>query len=212
MNQINELVQRYIDATHNKMETMLCLGAQKYNSIGREVIQKYTAAFAVNFTDWMGKTSPWVRHELARYALVDNLRCEQMEDHASMLYRFAEACGAFPGALAMRRMAAETAEIRYGFCSPERAGLYGLGLLTILETASIDFIPVLKDIAIDLGCTGADLRYVEIHGEADKRHSDQFAHALEAELSMSPLEEAELRIRILDPVWTRTMTLLGEIF
>lgn len=50
----------------------------------RTIIARYTAAVAVNFTDWIGKTIPWARHETARHALVDNLRCESVHDHVKM--------------------------------------------------------------------------------------------------------------------------------
>src|SRR4051812_15565460 len=63
----------------------------------RIVIARYTAAIAVNFTDWIGKTIPWVRHEVAYSSLVDNLRCEAGHDHVGMLLRFAELSKALPG-------------------------------------------------------------------------------------------------------------------
>src|SRR6185503_914166 len=62
----------------------------------RFIIARYTAAIAVNFTDWMGKTCPWARHELAQHALKDNLRCEQADNHAGMLLNFAAQANAMP--------------------------------------------------------------------------------------------------------------------
>ena len=62
----------------------------------RDVLARYTAATAVNFTDWVGKTIPWVRHELSRQVLIDNLRCETVDDHVGMLLNFATLSGAMP--------------------------------------------------------------------------------------------------------------------
>ena len=151
------------------------------------LISKYTAAFAINFTDWMGKTLPWVRHELARYALTDNLRCEATEDHVGMLIEFAKDCEAFPDTGNYLDTAHAVSMVRDLLKDPRTAGLAGLTMMTLLEHTSAKFIPVLERMATLCGST--NLRYTQVHGEADKKHSEAFTNALAAEWGMGYTEE-----------------------
>ncbi len=145
----------------------------------RGVISLYTAAFAVNFTDWLGKTYPWVRHERSRFALADNIRCESVEDHVGMLLNFARSCRVTPGFGALDP---QLRDIRMLFVNPVDAGLKGLALCTILECTSTVFIPDLERRAQELGCT--DFTYTRVHGEADAEHSRAFVEALSSEITM----------------------------
>ena len=148
------------------------------------LIANYTAAIAINFTDWMGKTLPWVRHELSRFVIIDNLRCETVEDHATMLEKFAEHCNATPTAMSYSHVNYGVRTVRGLFYTPYWAGLSGIALLALLENTSMDFIPVLKQVAGELRCPFEHQKYIRIHGEADITHSEQFLKALEAEASM----------------------------
>lgn len=146
------------------------------------VIARYTAAMAVNFTDWIGKTIPWIRHEIAYCALVDNLRCEAGQDHVGMLLRFATFSESMPTRENYAYIHDEVANIRKLFAEPATAGLSGVALCATLEVTSEVFIPDLADRAVDLGC--ADLTYTNVHGEADAEHGRALLKAVEAEATM----------------------------
>lgn len=146
------------------------------------VIARYTAAVAVNFTDWIGKTIPWARHETAYHVLVDNLRCESVQDHVKMLLDFAALSNAMPDCRDYDATKYEVANIRKLFADPTAAGLSGVALCAVLENTSEIFIPDLAKRAKELGC--ADFTYTDMHGEADVEHSDAFLKATEAEETM----------------------------
>ena len=146
------------------------------------VISRYTAAIAVNFTDWMGKTLPWARHPYAQFVLKDNLCCEATEDHVGMLHKFAHDCGALPRYQHHQWTHVEVTHIRRLLADPVSAGLAGVALCAILETASESFIPDLAERAAECGCR--DLTYTNTHGAADIEHSRAFLKALELESRM----------------------------
>ena len=148
----------------------------------RTIIARYTAAVAVNFTDWIGKTIPWARHETARHALVDNLRCEAVHDHVRMLLNFAALSKAMPDREDYAHTYDEVTDIRKLFAEPTTAGLSGVALCAVLENTSEIFIPDLARRAKECGCT--DFEYTNVHGEADVEHSDAFLRATEAEQTM----------------------------
>src|SRR5688572_17854799 len=83
IDQSKELVKEIIDHKKEKIDS-------------RTVISRYTAAIAVNFTDWMGKTLLWASHEKSKYVLPDNLHYESKEDHVGMLLDFARQSNALP--------------------------------------------------------------------------------------------------------------------
>ena len=172
----------------------------------RFIIARYTAAIAVNFTDWMGKTYPWARHELAQHALKDNLRCEQMQDHVGMLLNFAAQANASPSEEHYMHVAVEVGEIRLLMSKVEDAGIVGLTILAILETMSEVFIPVLEKLGEQCGVS--DFEYTRIHGVADVAHSKAFVAALKAEWSMGYTYHEGV---VNNAVWV-TVALLRRIF
>ncbi len=147
-----------------------------------QVIARYTATFAVNFTDWLGRAYPWVRHELSQHALKDNLRCEAEQDHVEMLLAFAHSCGAEPTPFEHSLMRGPLRDVRALFKKSENAGLGGLALCAVLEGTSAIFIPDLAKRGAELGCKS--FAYTDVHGEADIEHADAFTKALEAECGM----------------------------
>lgn len=185
--QVPTLIENFIEMGREGMRERLQRQPYVTTSSNREkrfLIANYTAVMAGNFTDWMGKTLPWVRHEFARFAIIDNLRCEAVEDHATMLEEFANYCGACPGALSYLQVRSGIRAIRALFRNTQLAGLYGVALMALLENTSRDFIPVLGKIAEELQCPPEYQKYISVHGEADIAHSVQFLKALEAEASM----------------------------
>jgi hypothetical protein len=196
-----ELARSKIRAT---LETRQWL--KRTDSAQRDLIAYYTAAIAVNFTDWMGKALPWVRHELAQFVLKDNLRCEAVHDHIGMLYKFAKSAGADIDEAAYSLTILEVERIRELFREPNTAGLAGLALITALENTSIEFIPMLEAVAKNLGVT--DLQYTKVHGEADAEHSNMFVRALKAELTMGYPTPRQ----VVSNAFTAASSLLEQIF
>lgn len=154
--------------------------------IARQVAKLYVATFSVNFTDWMGKAAIFVRHELARYSLADNLRCETLENHIGLLDEFANRGNAVPDTAALYQVHPAVNQVRQDLRKVENNGLYGLALMTFLENTSLDFIPVLEVVAQTIN---TDLAYTSVHGVADVAHSEQFVKALEAEMGAGYTEE-----------------------
>ncbi len=172
------IVRTIIGDSKHEVDSIVC-GSTKDN---HSVIATYTAAVAVNFTDWIGKTLPWARHELARYALTDNLRCEAVQDHVGMLLNFAFYSDATPEAEHYQHVRGAVFEIRQLFADPKTAGLSGVALCAVLENTSEIFIPDLAKRAKECGCK--DFTYTDVHGIADVEHSDAFTKATIAELTM----------------------------
>ncbi len=154
-----------------------------YHGNAQTIIGRYTAAIAVNFTDWIGKSIPWVRHETAYHALVDNLRCEASQDHVGMLLRFASLSDASPDRGAYIHTYDEVAAIRKLFAEPvtarpSLASHFARPLRACRRSSSPDLALRAKQ----CGCT--DFTYTDIHGEADAAHSGAFVNATEAERTM----------------------------
>ncbi|MEK7151495.1 MAG: iron-containing redox enzyme family protein [Patescibacteria group bacterium] len=190
-------VKELINDTRDTVRARLHLldWAKHPDEVLKGIVRRYTAAVAINFTDWMGKTLPWVRHELARYALADNLRCETVENHADMLLDFACYCDATPDDDSYRFTNRQVQEIRRLLSNPLMAGVVGLTVMTLLEAISQEFIPILEKIAIRLGASNSQLQYTQVHGMADVAHADNFTKALKAELTMGYGIEANHDIR-----------------
>lgn len=169
-------------------------------------VQQYTAAFAVNFTDWIGKTLPWVRSPEAKFALLDNLRCEQEEDHVGMLEHFALQCDALPQRSHYVHVYGKISLVRELFRDVTTAGLHGLVVLSVLENTSEIFIPRLEEIGKVLGCR--NLKYTEVHGVADAEHSKLLLKASEAEAQMGYPDQNIFALRGLD----RSIQLIRRIF
>ncbi len=170
------------------------------------MIARYAAAFAVNFTDWMGRTILWVRHEKSRYVLADNLRCESVEDHVGMLLQFAELSGALPARVHFATVRREVSEIRHLFRDPLTAGLSGMVLLTVLEVTSEVFIPDLAERARRCGCT--NFTYTDVHGSADIAHSLAFTEAVKGEATMGYIDAEAIMRKAADAA----VTLMRRIY
>lgn len=174
----------------------------------KRVLGRYAAAIAPNFSPWIALTYPWVNHEKAQYALKDNLRCELVEDHVSMLEDFAYLQShCIVDEIDICHVIDPLRQIRKIFRVPERAGVNGLLLLAVLETASLEFIPVLEECGRRRGVK--DFTYTQKHGEADIAHSQAFVEAFTAEWRVNTrFVEAELQSQVINP----TLKLLRAIF
>lgn len=161
----------------------------------RKIIGGYTGVFAGNFILWLGMTIPWVRHEQARYALTNNLRCEQSEDHVGMLLKFASHAGVKGDPTTAQDI---LGDIRLEFQSIRSAGLFGTALLATLEFTSQEFIPVLEGLGKSLGLseTRGELGYTRSHGPADVQHAKELNDALIAEAGEYEDPEGHIRYAI----------------
>lgn len=206
-------VRALIGERRSMLQERLATLSQRDRSKGEKsaLVARYTAAFAVNFTDWIGKTLPWVRHEKAHYALVDNLRCESVEDHVGMLLNFAKCAGAeIPAYEPARDVSDAVWGMRELFKDPSWSGIAGLTVLALLENLSQDFIPFLEQYAKDLGAT--DLTYTQTHGVADAKHADAFIDALQAELEMHRHLDPTAVTEVVAEAAHRVFSLVNSIF
>lgn len=148
----------------------------------RTVIGRYTAAAAINFTDWISKTLLWVRHPIARYALSENLQVESVDDHVGMLYNFAASCNAWPREQDSRYIYPELVAVRALFADPLTAGLSGATIIALVERGSLSFMLDLAWRGKECGC--GDFTYTDVHSMVDLGHSAEAAEAAEKERGM----------------------------
>ncbi|MBP6858677.1 MAG: iron-containing redox enzyme family protein [Candidatus Pacebacteria bacterium] len=154
---------------------------QLIQTVGAQLIGRYTVAVAGEFQAWLGTAYTFARHEKAQWALKDNLRCEMSQNHSGMLREFAQSCGVTPTIADQQYVAAAVNSMQQNiFANIENVGLGGLTALAVLENASEIFIPILANVATLLG--SKNLTYTDVHGEADKAHSQAFLEALQAEM------------------------------
>ncbi len=143
------------------------------------VIARYAAAISGNFQQWLAIT--FARDVEANSIVLSNLSCEGLEDHRGMLLEFAKSCNAKPRNEDRDHSEHEVQVIFDLFANKATRGLHGVALGAVLENTSKIFIPDLEKRARQCGCT--DFTYIEKHGEADIKHSDEFSRALELEMA-----------------------------
>ena len=160
------------------------------NARHRDVIARYHAVMAVNFTDWMGKTIPWVESSDALVVLKDNIQCEIEEDHIGMLDRFAQYSGAMPDKEDYFFVQECVVKIRNLLKDSTTRGLAGITLCAVLENTSLRFIP---DIAVRAKTLGSnDLGYTDSHGKADIKHAKFMRDAMMYELMVGYKDDKKI--------------------
>jgi hypothetical protein len=159
-----------------------------------KILKKYVAAIEGNFVAWMGAAAICTRSVQGRYAASENLWVEMKDDHAGMLRDFATSARCEPGVEDYQAVSEPVARIRA--LVARLSGLECLVLMAVLENASGVFIPWLESAAKELGST--NLRYTQVHGEADIAHADQFAWAVthEMELYENPEKLVEASVQV----------------
>jgi hypothetical protein len=145
----------------------------------RRVIAVYTA-MASNFIAWLAVAGHFVKSEVAKTALLQNLQCEVGDNHRGMLLDFAEKCDALPDYDDYQYVSGDVGLVWALLRDPEYRGLRGLAVVATLEYLSLTFVPELARRAEECGCT--DHQYPRVHGEADIAHSDILLKALKAEI------------------------------
>jgi hypothetical protein len=172
----------------------------------REVVARYTAAIAPNFTAWMAYSAVFARHERARFALTDNLRVELADDHQGMLIEFKNSCGVAVTERHNRMVATPVSDIFSLFVDTKFAGLSGTAVCAILEATSAVFIRDLEERARKLG--SKNFRYTGVHGAADAAHAELLKQGLFAEANegysvpMKHLEySARMTLSLVNAIW-----------
>lgn len=173
------------------------------NEQAEAIIRCYTAAIEGNFVSWMGAAAITARSVQGHYAASENLWVEMKDNHAGMLRAFAKSAKAEPQTKDYQATSAAVHSVRS--MVGEMSGLKCLTLMAVLENTSTEFIPLLEKFAVQLGAT--ELIYTKVHGEADVKHADQFAWALEHE--MTHYEDAQ---EIVDEAIETATVFLKEIF
>jgi len=148
----------------------------------RRIIRRYTAGVGSNFVNWLAAGTVSCRSLEARYATAENLLIEIRDDHPGMLRDFAKSSAAEPETEDYRYAQAEARHVQDRVS--EMSGVFLIALVGTLENVSLDYIPWLGIISERLG--NDNMRYVDIHGEADIEHARQFHWALEMEAALHP--------------------------
>ncbi len=163
------------------------------NSNGQtsQVIARYTAAFAVNFTDWIGRTLVWVGDDYAWSALNENLKCEVQENHTKLLFDFAELSYSVPKSKDYKAVASTISDIRESLSCSRTGSLFGIALLATLENTSEIFIPDLAKKAEGLGCK--NLKYTDTREVSDFEYRDQLIQALKKESELLKVSEEDIK-------------------
>jgi hypothetical protein len=153
----------------------------------RTVIARYAGGVAGNFVVWLAAAMACCRSVEARYAATENAFIEIKDDHPGMLREFARLSGAAPGTEDLRYAEAAAAIVQADVS--RMSGIFTIALLGTLENISLDYIPWLGLLSKRLG--NGQMRYVDIHGDADIEHAEQFRWALARESALHDSPEAE---------------------
>jgi hypothetical protein len=146
----------------------------------RLAIRRYCAAVTPNFIKWLSAASLSARSQDARYAASENAMVEIRDDHPGMLKALARSSHALPDA--------EDYEAVERYMLPIQSrvalldGLFLIALDGCIEHTSLEFVPWVGRVAHQLGNTSTE--YVDVHGEADIGHAEQFVWALEKEAAL----------------------------
>jgi hypothetical protein len=173
-------------------------------SLARTFIARHTAATEANFQAWLGATAACVRTPLAKQVTRRQLREEMMANHASLLRSFAVAAGAEPSARHYRDVFRPIDALRTVIAKMN--GVRSLIIMTLLEgiyAASV--MPCLASFARDL--KSPDLRYTDVHCEADDLHMRDLVRALIAERRNSGTSDVAMTVTM-----RSALSCIGEIY
>ncbi len=170
------------------------------------ILQRYLLAISGNFTSWMGKTIPWVRHEKARYILTENLRCEIERDHFGLLLGATLGVKQNLSPMDVKDTYLAVRGVHSLFSPVAEAGYVGLHVCWLLEHMSLVFIPDLRARAERLGVSA--LEYFDVHGEKDIDHERLLHEAILCENGMGYMRDIDYQ-RIVTEV---ILNLLATIY
>lgn len=176
------------------------------------MIRHYTTTFEGNFLSWMAAAHLSARSPYAKFASAENLEVELRDNHPGMLKSFLTGCHLSMTDVAYNEMQLEIQVIRTAI-SDNLGTPYALALMALLENLSLVFIPFLRVAANELDADDEAYRYLDVHGEADIEHADQFVKALvsEAEFLGAWSSDEEI-LKNLDKATKDAVRLLEVIF
>lgn len=143
----------------------------------RLALRRYCAAVTPNFIKWLSAASLCARSQDARYAASENAMVEIRDDHPGMLWALARSSGALPDAEDYEAIERYILPIQSRVALMD--GLFLIALDGCIEHTSLEFVPWVGRVAQRLGNTSTE--YIDVHGEADIGHAEQFVWALEKE-------------------------------
>jgi Iron-containing redox enzyme len=156
----------------------------------RLAIRRYSAAVIPNFVKWLAAAAVSARSQDARYAASENAYVEIQEDHPGMLRALARSSGASPEALDYEFVEEFVVPIQLEVARMN--GLFLIALNGCIEHTSLAFVPWIGRVAHRLG--NENFKYVEVHGEADIGHAEQFEWALEKEAALHSSPDSEIAL------------------
>jgi hypothetical protein len=172
------------------------------------IAMSYGAVFSKHFLPWMRHADRSAVSSTAKEATVDNILCEERDDHPGMLHAFVApiTAAATPDAKGRAEAVIQTLQPTIARLSElTQIAPCGIHLMALLENASVDFIAWMYPGIADKFAE-ANRTYLDVHGVADQTHADAFVTAFEAER-----EHIEWRDEI-DETTGLTIRLLTEIF
>lgn len=151
----------------------------------RGIIARYTAVLEGNFIYWMTAAYLSAKTDEARSIILDNLREEITDCHPGMMRRFAISAQAVPTEADADAVYRDLNNVRLfvGRLSSVQMVL----MMAFFEGLIQKFMPYLADLAERQG--SRDMEYTDVHGVCDIAHTAGLFLALEAETSVSPLNE-----------------------
>jgi hypothetical protein len=152
----------------------------KSEAANRRVLARYTAAFAVNYTDWIGRTLVWIQDEYAWDALNEMLKAETKENRVELLYDFAKLSDAVPKKKDFDVIRNELYLIRDLLSCPRNGGIFGISFLVTLKLVSELFVPDLVKKAEGLGCR--NFKYTDIQSNVGREGSELSVETLKKEI------------------------------
>ncbi len=177
-----------------------------------EIFLTYDSFIRPNFIMWLMLNKPTLKSEVAIKACEDNLECEINDNHPQLLLNFIEP---IIRANIMNEVVIKNVENKiienFGlinkitqFSSMPLTGLY---VMAILENTSIEFVVWMKKASEKLGLKNK--KYLDVHGEADILHANEFLNALESEIDLQDKKPSD---EYLDETKEVTLKLLKVIF
>ncbi len=149
-----------------------------------EIFLTYDALIRPNFIMWLMLNKPNLKSNVAIKACKDNLDCEITDNHPQMLLNFMEPIirsniNNAEVTLAVNEKIKNSLRLISKITELSTKSLEGLYIMAILENTSVEFIAWMKKASAKLDLTNK--RYLDVHGEADIEHADEFINAIEAE-------------------------------
>ena len=148
------------------------------NDMIKDIIAKYWCFVELlSFWSVMWYAYFWVKSEIGKEALSDNLDCEGKENHQMMLNVFLEECDAVydkQTSQYMREVLKPAWSVLQKYANQESAFAH-IVFLTLAENTSLEFVPRLAQWAAKLWCK--NMTYTDVHGEADIKHAQLFEKA-----------------------------------